>query len=424
MQCLWRVATEEGNLKATIIASVMGFFGFGEGNKLIKAILFPKDPGEIAERLRKIETGEAVDEIVALIKDLQGKDYETFMFEEAEIAQNVREKLGVNVEVVKPSEAGDLLRGNLEKFAVEVGFVKEPGEVRQWFHRVSMELTKMRVKRAGEKRDLVAAQAIQTVDDLDKTLNLFVGRVREWYGLHFPELDRLVEKHETYARLVANLGRRENFTLENLKGEGLPQAKAEEIFEAAQKSMGAELEDEDLEQIQVMCKNTLVLYDVRHSLENYLDSTMDGVAPNVRALAGSLLGARLIALAGGLSNLAKMPASTIQVLGAEKALFRSLRSGARPPKHGIIFQHPSIHEAKRWQRGKVARTLAGKLAIAARIDAFSGKDMGDKLKEDLEKRIKDVQARYEKPPPPSPPPPHKKAPMKRMWRRGKRGHRS
>ncbi|MEM2936542.1 MAG: C/D box methylation guide ribonucleoprotein complex aNOP56 subunit, partial [Candidatus Bathyarchaeia archaeon] len=314
---------------------------------------------------------------------------------------------------------------NLDKFAVEAGFVKEPGEIREWLHRVSMELTKLRVKRAGEKRDLVAAQAIQTVDDLDKTLNLFMGRVREWYGLHFPELDRLVEKHETYARLIANLGRRENFTLEKLKGEGLPQAKAEEIFKAAQASMGAELEDGDMEQIQVMCKNTLALYDVRHSLENYLDSTMEEVAPNIRALAGSLLGARLIALAGGLSNLAKMPASTIQVLGAEKALFRSLRSGARPPKHGIIFQHPSIHEAKRWQRGKVARTLAGRLAIAARIDAFSGKYMGDKLKEDLEKRIRDVQARYEKPPsPPSYPPTPKRAPMKKLKRRGKRGPRS
>jgi len=142
---------------------------------------------------------------------------------------------------------------------------------------------------------------------------------------------------------------------------------------------------------------------------------MDGVAPNTRALVGSLLGARLIALAGTLNNLAKMPASTIQVLGAEKALFRSLRTGTRPPKHGIIFQHTIIHEAKSWQRGKVARVLAGKLAIAARIDAFSGKYMGDKLKADLEKRIKEIQEKYEEPPPP------KKPFVKRPPRRTKRG---
>jgi len=144
---------------------------------------------------------------------------------------------------------------------------------------------------------------------------------------------------------------------------------------------------------------------------------MDEVAPNIRALVGSLLGARLIALAGGLTSLAKLPASTVQVLGAEKALFRSLRTGTRPPKHGIIFQHSIIHEAKRWQRGKVARALAGKLTIAARIDAFSGKYGGDALKIDLEKRIDEIKEKYAEPPPP------KKSAVRRSPRRMKRGRR-
>jgi nucleolar protein 56 len=249
-------------------------------------------------------------------------------------------------------------------------------------------------------------QAIQTIDDLDKTVNLFMSRVREWYGLHFPEVDRLIEKHETYARLVSKLGRRENFTVENLEKEGLPEARAEQIAKIAEKSMGADLEEDDFDQIQTLCKNTLQLYDMRQALESYMESTMEEVAPNIRALVGSLLGARLIALSGGLSNLAKMPASTVQVLGAEKALFRSLKTGTRPPKHGIIFQHTLIHEAKRWQRGKMARALAGKLSIAARTDAFSGKYIGDDLKASVERRIKEIQDKYEKPPPmkkPSPP---------------------
>jgi len=146
---------------------------------------------------------------------------------------------------------------------------------------------------------------------------------------------------------------------------------------------------------------------------------MEDVAPNIKSLVGSLLGARLIALTGGLTNLAKMPASTVQVLGAEKALFRSLKTGARPPKHGMIFQHTLIHEAKRWQRGKMARALAGKLAIAARSDAFSGKYIGDDLKAGLEKRIKEIQEKYEEPPP------LKKLPLpavKRPPRRMKRGY--
>ena len=310
-----------------------------------------------------------------------------------------------------------MLRKNLEKIAVEVGFVGEEAELRELTHRVSMELTKIRVKKAVEKRDLVVAQAIQTIDDLDKTVNLFMSRIREWYGLHFPEFSRLVEKHETYARLVANLGQRENFTLRNLEAEGLPKTKAEQIGKAALASMGADLAETDLNQIQVICKNTLELYKARQTLESYLDTAMEEVAPNIQALAGSLLGARLIAISGGLTNLAKMPASTIQVLGAEKALFRALKTGTRPPKHGIIFQHAIIHDAKRWQRGKLARALAGKLAIAARTDAFSGKYRGDFLKATLESRVAEIHEKYDKPPIKKP------LPSRRHMRRRKRGRR-
>ena len=407
-------------MKATIIESLMGILGFGEDNKLVEKVLFQKEPKEIAERLGKIETGKVIEEIGTLVKKLQDKGYKTFIFESLEMARNAREKLKIEVDVAKPSEAGDLLRRNLDKFAVEVGFVKRAEELREWTHKVSMELTKTRVKRAVEKRDLVVAQAIQTIDDLDKTLNLFMGRIREWYGLHFPELDRLIEKHETYARLALKLGGREKFTTENIEKEGLPKAKAQEIAKAAEASMGAELNEKDLTQIQAMCKNTLELYDIRHSLEGYLDSTMAEVAPNIRELAGSLLGARLIALAGGLGNLAKMPASTVQVLGAEKALFRALKTGTRPPKHGILFQHSLIHEAKYWQRGRIARALAGKLSIAARTDAFTGKYIGDELKASLERRIKEVQQKYEAPPPQQPIKPRGKKPPRRM-RRGRRG---
>jgi nucleolar protein 56 len=230
-----------------------------------------------------------------------------------------------------------------------------------------------------------------------------MNRIREWFGLHYPELDRLLDKHETYARLVVNLGTRENFTAEILEQEGLPKAKSQTLAEVALASMGADIGNEDLAQIQAMCRNVLELYSLRQSLEKYVDSVMDEVAPNTKTIAGSLLGARLIAIAGGLINLAKLPASTIQVLGAEKALFRSLKTKARPPKHGIIFQHPMIHDAKRWQRGKIARALAGKLSIAARVDAFNGKYAGDELKADLDKRISEIKERYEKaPPPPTP----------------------
>jgi len=396
----------------------MGVFGFGEANELLDKVFFPKDPREIAERLGKIEAGKFIEEIATLVEKLRGKGYTTFVFESSEMARNAREKLNVEVDVERPSEAGELLRGNLEKFAVDLGFVKRADQLHEWIHKVSMEFAKIRVTRAVEKRDLLVVQAIQTIDDMDKTLNLFMGRIREWYGLHFPELDRLIDKHETYARLILNLGRRDNFAVENVEKEGLPKAKAGQVAEAAKASMGAELSEEDMNQIQAMCGNTLGLYDARQSLEKYVDTMMEEVAPNTRALVGSLLGARLIAIAGGLNNLAKMPASTVQILGAEKALFRSLRTGARPPKHGIIFQHSLIHEAKRWQRGKIARALAGKLAIAARTDAFSGKYIGDGLKAVLEKRVGEIEEKYGKPPPPKKPPVKKRPRRMRRDRRG------
>jgi nucleolar protein 56 len=412
-------------VKATIVESVMGVFGFGEDNELVEKVFFPKDPQETAERLRKIEDGKVIEEISSLVDKLRAKGYTHFVFENAKMAGSAREKLSIEVAVERSSEAGKRLRENLEKFALDLEFVEKPEQLRVRVHAVSIELAKMKVKTTVERRDLLVAHAVLTVDDLDKSLNVFMSRLREWFGLHYPELDRLLDKNETYARLVVNLGTRENFTAENLEKEGLPKAKSQSIAKVAVASMGADLDDEDLAQIQAMCRNVLELYGVRQSLENYVDSIMEEVAPNTRAIGGSLLGARLIALAGGLLNLAKLPASTIQVLGAEKALFRSLKTKARPPKHGIIFQHPLIHDAKRWQRGKIARALAGKLTIAARVDAFSGKYAGNELKADLEKRIDEIRERYEKPPPPPPPSPKRipsrKPPERKQPRRKKRG---
>ena len=388
-------------MKATIVESVIGVFGFGEDNEVVEKALFPMDPMEAAKRLRKMEEGADVEEIAVLVDALVAKGYTSFVFENAKVARRFSEKLDVEVAVDGSSEAGRRLRENLEKFALELGFVEKPEQLRVFVHKVSIELAKMKVKKSVEQRDLLAAQAVQTIDDLDRSLNLFMGRLREWFGLHYPELDRMLDKHETYARLVVNLGPKENFTAENLEGDGLPKAKAQSLAKVAVASMGADLGEEDMNQIQEVARKVLELYDVRQQLEKYVDAVMEEVAPNTRAVGGSLLGARLIALAGGLLNLAKLPASTMQVLGAEKALFRSLKTNARPPKHGIIFQHPLIHDAKRWQRGKIARALAGKLSIAARVDAFKGEFMGDRLNAALEKRIDEIKERYQKPPPPS-----------------------
>lgn len=386
-------------MKITVITSIMGVLGFGEDGRIVDKILFEKDPRSIAEKLASVEAGEVIPELISLVKRLKRKSYAAFVFEDVSIAKMVESQLKVETMVVQQSSYGEGLRKDIERFAVEVGFVQRPELIRVLIREVSLELTRLRVKKAGEKRDLMVAQAILSIDDLDRTINLFMGRVREWYGLHFPELDRIIEKHETYAKLVVDLGERRNFTTENLEEVELREKVAVRLVEAAKRSLGAELRGNDVEQIQTLCKQILEMYSLRHTLQTYADSTVGEVAPNIQALVGSLLAARLIALAGGLERLAKMPSSTIQVLGAEKALFRALKTGAKPPKHGVIFQDTLIHASKKWQRGKISRALAGKLAIAARVDAFSGRFIGDSLKEDLKKRVDEIKEKYPKPPP-------------------------
>ena len=383
----------EEELKAFIIPSIIGILGFGEKGELIGKRLFPRDPKEIAKRLKRINSGEIIPEMKDLISELKNKGYETFIFEDPDLAENIREKLRVSSEVEPQSEIGRSLRKKLGEYAVEFDFLKSTLDLPRLIHEVSMEISRTSVKEAAERRDFLIIQAVEALDDLDKTLNLFAGRIREWYGLHFPELTHLISKHELYARLVHKLGGRGNFLNENLEVFDLPKDKVKEIVRAAQTSMGADLNGQDLEQIRMLCSQYLSLSETRRKIERYLSEMMKEEAPNISALTGPILGARLIALAGGLENLAKMPSSTIQVLGAEKALFRTLTTGARPPKHGVLFQHALVHGSKRSLRGKISRLLAGKIAIAARTDVFSGNYIGDELKKALLEKVEEIRKR-------------------------------
>jgi nucleolar protein 56 len=150
----------------------------------------------------------------------------------------------------------------------------------------------------------------------------------------------------------------------------------------------------DIQAIQECAREVFLTSKVREKLSQYLDGVMAQVAPNLRAVVGSAIGARLISIAGGLKQLAQMPASTIQLLGAEKAFFKALRTKGKPPKHGVIYQYPELRMSQKWQRGRIARALAGKIAIAAKVDSMSGEFVGDKLAADLKSRIKEIKSRY------------------------------
>lgn len=261
----------------------------------------------------------------------------------------------------------------------------------------AMERTKLLLREKVEARDVYIAQAINSIDDINSILNLIYARLSEWYGIHFPELQDLVRDNTQYIKLISRTDGVIRSDLKQEHLEHLSDRRKDLILDAAGKSLGADISTYDMNPITQFATFGVEILKIKDSLESYIEESMKEVAPNIQCLVGSLLGARLIALAGSLENLAKSSSGTIQVLGAEKALFRHLRSGEDPPKHGVIFQSPFIHSAKRHQRGKIARTLAGKLSIASRVDFFSGEFIGPNLLEELEKRVKEIHTSFPEP---------------------------
>jgi len=386
--------------KVYILADVLGFLAVDEGGKVVDKELFERNLDVIATRLIEMEKSNPVPELLKLVERV-GK-MGTVVVEDPELARKL--VTATKLEVVAESPAPVLVevRRNFEKYLPELGLSWE--EYRKLLFEVSDLVTRRKLRQAVEKRDLFVAQAISALDDVDKIMNLIASRIREWYGLHFPELEELVRDNKEYVRIVYHIGHRSKINEETLTKvlPNLPEERVKRIVEAAKKSIGAEMSEWDLEQIRAYAEAFLRLEAYREKLATYIDEAMKDVAPNIRELVGPLLGARLIKLAGGLTRLAFLPASTIQVLGAEKALFRALRTGGKPPKHGVIFQYPEIFRSPRWQRGKIARALAAKLAIAAKADAFTGNFIAPRLKEELMKRIQEIKTLYAKPPPKTP----------------------
>jgi len=383
--------------RAYLVENLIGLVALTEDGYLVSARSFPKEREVISERLLSLERGELVPELKELMNELIDKEIREVVVENEELARTLsKEYTQLRVMHELPSKGGLVFRSKLREYIEKLGV--DWDEYLDLLHDVSVLVTKKKVREAAEKRDLFVAQAISAIDEIDKTINLFASRLREWYGLHFPELNDLIRDHRDFVKIVYNLGPRSELVRDRLTKIGIPSSRAKKIEKSARESMGAAVTDFDMEAIRQVASLLMQLYEARKKLEAYVDEAMKEVAPNIRGLVGPLLGARLIALAGGLQKLAVLPASTIQVLGAEKALFRALRTGGKPPKHGVIFQYPAIFKAPRWQRGKIARALAAKLAIAARIDAFTGEYKVDEIKEELQRRIEEIKKLYPKPP--------------------------
>lgn len=375
----------------SVVLLELGLAAFDENNKLIASKKFD-NPVQTYSRLKKGENSLELNEI---IEKLRSFDY--LSVNDANIV-SLLQKSGLNSHVM-PEEEQNNIQNSKPTYIVRSELANDEVDAMQALRNFAIQYSSIRVKEASERLDLHIIQSINALDELDKIINVIGARMREWYGLHFPELDNLIQSLLAYAEIVAKAGSRENITSQIIENAGIHDRKIEIIIDAAKRSKGGDITQENLVIVKKIAQEVISYSELRKILADHIEAAMELVAPNIKNLLTASVGARIIAKAGSLSRLAILPASTIQVLGAEKALFRSLKTGTRPPKHGLIFQHPLIHSAPKWQRGKIARAIASKVAIAGRVDLYRHSEKDSSILHSLERRIKEIQEKYKEPRP-------------------------
>jgi nucleolar protein 56 len=379
------------NNSCSVVLLELGVAAFDQGGSLVASKKFDNAIGSY----RLLKSGATPDEIKPFIEKL--RLFDPVAANDASFATVLRQA-GLNSQLM-PDDQQQSIQGSKPSYIVRAGFASSDQEAMQALREFAITLSSSRVKEASERLDLHIIQSINALDELDKIINTVGARMREWYGLHFPELDNLVQSLVAYAEIVSRAGLRENITADILQSAGMQDKKVEIIIDGARRSKGGDMTPENLAIVERLADQVISQSDLRRVLADHVEVAMETVAPNVKELLTASVGARIVAKAGSLARLATLPASTIQVLGAEKALFRALKTGARPPKHGLLFQHPLIHSAPKWQRGKIARAVASKVAIAARIDYYRHEGKDSSIQERLNTRINEIREKYKEPVP-------------------------
>ncbi len=338
-------------MQAYLVRTLIGVFAVDEKKRIVSFKPFARDPIVIADKMSESEPKEYA-QLKSELKD--------FSF-------------------VQPSkEIESFVNQNLYKYAIEYKLVKNQIEFNQFLTKVNSELAKQKIKQSTG-RDNIIIHVNNAIEELDKSINISMERIREWYSLHFPEMDRMIDNHENYVKLIEKFGNRKNFDDKVLN-------------QFKERSSGIDFTDEDIEYVKTFAASITKMYELRESLSKYLSNLLREIAPNFSALAGDVIASKLISKSGGLERLSRMPSSTIQLLGSEKALFRFLKSRGRSksPKFGLIYNHPLIQNSPAHKQGKLARLLASKLSIAARIDYFSKEYKADQMKKELETKSREI----------------------------------
>ncbi|MEM2910697.1 MAG: hypothetical protein QXO01_06520 [Nitrososphaerota archaeon] len=379
---------------ARVLVSPLGIVAL-DGDRIVGFHSYGDDPDEVARVYSNVQNGVLPPNMGGFVKELLDKGYSSLAVEDPKMLEPLSELvegLSVTVERVEPEPI------DLESLFVKHRLVSSREEYGQKVKTICDAALALSLRVAISRRDMLIIPAVHAHENVEKQVNAIYMGCREWYGIHFPELNDLVDDAEDYLRIITEIGSRERIDEETLSRVIPGHKRLKEIVTAKEKSVGANILKQDEEHLKRFAEEGLRLMQLRKDLENYIKSLMSLEAPNLTAIAGPILGSKLLALVGGLEKLARMPASTIQVLGAEKALFRFFKTGRGAPKHGLIFQHPYVHASPKWQRGKIARALAAKISIAARIDYFSREDRGAELRKALEDRIKEIKTKYAEPP--------------------------
>jgi len=386
-------AEDIGALLPTVERAITDLSLFASTVKLISFSPF-KSSTNALDNINAVSEGLLHDDLKAFLGTnvpKSGKAQVLLGIGDTRVSGVIQEELGIKCTTAEV--VSEILRGIRLHFPNMVKGLTMQGEAKAQLglgHSYSRAKVKFNVNRA----DNMIIQSIALLDQLDKDINTFSMRVKEWYSYHFPELAKIAGDNYMYCRLAKLIGNRKaapDDLEEKLEEITMDSSKAQAIVSASKMSMGMDVSPIDLINIESFCSRVISLSDYRRSLVEYLHKRMQSVAPNLSTLIGDVVGARLISHAGSLTNLAKYPASTVQILGAEKALFRALKQRGNTPKYGLIFHSTFIGRAGAKNKGRISRFLANKCSIASRIDCFTeipNSIFGEKLKDQVEERLK------------------------------------
>ncbi|KAI3366023.1 hypothetical protein L3Q82_009854, partial [Scortum barcoo] len=364
-----------------------------KANKVVKLKHFEKfqDTTEALAAATALVEGKIGKSLKKVLKKVVAKEaHEQLAISDVKLGGVIKEKLDVScVHSPAVAELMRCIRGQMENLITGL----PPREISAMSLGLAHSLSRYKLKFSPDKVDTMIVQAISLLDDLDKELNNYIMRCREWYGWHFPELGKVITDNLAYCKTVRKIGDRTNVAGSDLS-DLLPEEIEAEVKLAAEISMGTEVSEQDINNIRHLCDQVVEISEYRTQLYDYLKNRMMAIAPNLTVMVGELVGARLISHAGSLLNLAKHPASTVQILGAEKALFRALKTRKDTPKYGLIYHASLVGQTTAKNKGKISRMLAAKAALAIRYDALgedTNAEMGVENRAKLEARLRQLE---------------------------------